>query len=323
MSEAASVPPPLSIFTTADERLSASPRTNIVITGPSGSGKTTLATTLPADETLFVDLEAGTKALGNWRGTVLDVRKVATQLVVHPWQLARALACVMCGPDPAADPNDWGNPYSRVNYDAYCTALGGADVFDRFKYVFWDSATVAGRHSFAWCQAQPEAFSEKTGKPDTRGAYGLHGRELVRWLTTIQHIPNKSTIIAAILNEEVDDLRRVTYSLQIDGGKAKAELPGIFDNIMTLGIFKDSDGKEFRALVCTGVNEWGYLAKDRSGALEMVEPPDLMHVIKKSSTGPRQSETVKTMPAGGPAKPATPGEAPAPQQNGNFNPNNR
>jgi len=328
MSEAEAVPPPAkpSIFTTADERLSAPAKTNLVIIGKSDAGKTTLARTLPAEETLFVDLEAGTKALGDWRGEVIKVREVATQLGVHPWQLSRALACVMCGPDPAADPNDWGNPYSKCNYDAYCTALGGANIFDRFKYVFWDSATVAARHCFAWCQTQPEAFSEKTNKPDTRGAYGLHGIEMVRWLTTIQHIPNKSTIVAAILNEEVDDFKRVTYSLQIDGSKAKTALPGIFDNIATLTRFNDAEGKEFRALVCRGVNDWGFLAKDRSGALDMVEPPDLMHIIKKSSTGPRLGDLVSTMPDGGPQKTAALGEltgGPAPTGNGNFNPNNR
>lgn len=312
------------LITTADERLAREPKTNIVITGKSGSGKTTLARTLDPETTLFVDLEAGTKALADWRGDVLDVRKIATEYSVHPWYLARALACVMCGPDPAADAGDMANPYSKASYDLYCTALGGADVFARHKTVFWDSVTVAARHCFAWCQTQPEAFSEKTGKPDTRGAYGLHGRELVRWLTTIQHIADKSTIVAAILNEEVDDLRRVTYSLQIDGGKAKTELPGIFDNIMTLATFQNSDGKEFRALVCTGVNDWGYPAKDRSGALAMVEPPDLAHIIKKSSTGPRLGQLVNTVPDNcEPEKPrsAEVAVAEAAKSAGGFNPN--
>lgn len=298
------------LITTADERLSKPGRTNMVITGASGVGKTTLARTLPAETTLFVDLEAGTKALADWRGDIFKVREAATKLKVHPWELARALACIMCGPDPAADPNDIANPYSQVNYNTYCQFLGGPEAFAKYENVFWDSATVAARHCFSWCQTQPEAFSEKTGKPDTRGTYGLHGRELVRWLTTIQHIPNKSTIVAAILNMEVDDLRNVTYSLQIDGGKAKAELPGIFDNVMTLAVFKDEQGKEYRALVCTGMNDWGYLAKDRSGALAMLEPPDLTHIIIKSSSGTRRETLVRSVPDD--FKPAAPGA---------FNPN--
>lgn len=304
-------------FTTADERLAAPSRTNIVITGASDAGKTTLARTLPAGETLFIDLEAGTKALADWGGTIIKVREEAAKLGVHPWQLARALACIMCGPDPAAiHPDD---PYSQSQYDLYCQVVGGPENFAQFKYVFWDSATVAARHCFSWCQTQPEAFSEKSGKPDTRGAYGLHGRELVRWFTTIQHIQDKSTIIVAILNAETDDLRRTTYSLQIDGGKAKAELPGIFDNIMTLAKFENEDGTPYRALVCNGINPWGYLAKDRSGALAMMEPPDLMHIIKKSSTGPRLNALKQDIPE---FKPPTPGEAQQ-QGGGGFNPNNQ
>lgn len=312
----------MSLITTADERLARPAKTNLVVTGPSGAGKTTLARTLDPATTLFVDLEAGTLALGDWKGDTLDVRQVATRLGVHPWQLARALACVMCGPDPAADPNDGNNAYSKVNYDAYCQALGGPEAFAKYKTVFWDSATVAARHCFAWCQTQPEAFSEKTGKPDTRGAYGLHGRELVRWFTTIQHIPDKSTIVAAILNQEVDDLRRVTYSLQIDGGKAKAELPGIFDNIATLTIFENSDGKQYRALVCTTMNDWGYLAKDRSGALSMVEPPDLAALIAKTASGKRADVLVREVPQDFQPQARGVAEAPAPAASGGaFNPN--
>ena len=290
-------------ITTADERLARVAKANMFIAGPSGIGKTTLARTLDPSITLFVDLEAGTSALADWGGDVLDVRKQATDLGVHPWELARAIACVMCGPDPAAtNPED---PYSQANYDSYCEALGGANVFDKYKHVFWDSATVAGRHSFGWSQVQPEAISEKTGKPDTRGAYGLHGREMVKWLTTIQHIQDKSTIVLCILNTEVDELRRVSYSLQIDGGKAAKELPGIFDNVMTLASFQTEAGEEYRALVCSKQNQWDYPAKDRSGKLDVLEPPDLTHIINKTASGVRLGELVRSMPTAAEDKPKT------------------
>jgi hypothetical protein len=48
-------------------------------------------------------------------------------------------------------------------------------VLDRYETIFIDSITVAGRLCLQWCRGQPEAFSERTGKPDLRGAYGLHG----------------------------------------------------------------------------------------------------------------------------------------------------
>ncbi len=312
--QAPTAPPFLPFITTAEQRLAQPAKTNMVITGASGVGKTTLARTLPAADTLFVDLEAGTKALADWGGDIFKVRDAATALKVHPWELCRALACVMCGPDPAADPADVGNPYSEVNYNTYCRVLGGPNAFDKYNAVFWDSATVAARYCYSWCGTQPEAISEKTGRPDNRSRYGLHGQELVRWLTTVQHIKDKSTIVAAILNEEVDDLRRVTYSLQLDGGKVKAELPGIFDNVMTLALLPDANGAEVRALICTGINPWGYLAKDRSGALDTVEPPDLSHIIRKSSAGTRREALVANVPAD---------FAPVVAGGGVFNPNNQ
>src|SRR3954469_24840348 len=150
---------------TADERLSRPPKVNIALFGPSGIGKTYQCRTLDPATTLFVDLEAGDLALGDWRGDKIDVRAQANALSVHPWVLARALACVMSGPDPSEPPE---GPYSQASYDMYVNGLGEEFVAGLSKYrtIFWDSITVAARHCFAWAKTQDEARSEKTGKPD-------------------------------------------------------------------------------------------------------------------------------------------------------------
>jgi hypothetical protein len=55
--------------------------------------------------------------------------------------------------------------------------VGGAlENLDRYQTIFVDSITEIARLSFRYAEQQPEAFSERTGKKDTRGAYGLHGR---------------------------------------------------------------------------------------------------------------------------------------------------
>src|SRR5690348_9841958 len=92
---------------TADERLAAPRTINTCILGPSGVGKTTLARTLDPATTLFVNAEAGDLALGKWPGTVVNIREEAQRIGVHPWELARAFACVLSGPDPA----DASGPY--------------------------------------------------------------------------------------------------------------------------------------------------------------------------------------------------------------------
>ncbi len=273
----------------ADDRLKAVPKINIALFGPSGVGKTTLARTLDPKTTLFVDLEAGTLAIQGWPGDVLDVRATATAMGAHPWEIARALALFIGGPDPS----DRDGNYSQAAYDQVAKAFGEHIDLKKYKTVFVDSITVASRECFKWAQTQPEAFSEKKGKPDTLGAYGLLGREMIRWLTHLQHAP-MSIIVVGILDAEKDDLNRWTYTAQVEGSKTGRELPGIFDQVCTLQNFKSEDGSIYRGIVCQQQNEWGYPAKDRSGRLDIIEAPDLGAMIKKIREGKRLDEVIHT-----------------------------
>jgi hypothetical protein len=267
----------------ADERMK---RTNdcvkAVIFGPAGVGKTYQARTLDPKSTLFVDLEAGTLALGkDWKGDVLDIRSTANDMGAHPWELARAIALWLGGPDPA----DQG-AYSRASYEDVCKAFGDPAGHAQYTTLFVDSITVASRMCFQWCQLQPEAFSDKTGKPDTRGAYGLLGREMIRWVTQLQHAP-KNVILVGILEQQEDELKRKHWEPQIEGAKTGRELPGIFDLVMTLQNFEAEDKTQYRAFVTQQQNPWGYPAKDRSGTLELQEPANLGKVLEKIRAGKR------------------------------------
>jgi len=134
---------------------------------------------------------------------------------------------------------------------------------------------------FQWCRGQAEAFSDKTGKSDIRGAYGLHGREMIAWLTHLQHTRGKNVIFVGVLDEKLDDFNRRVFSPQIDGAKTGLELPGIVDEVLTLAEIKDEAGKPYRAFVCQTLNPWGFPAKDRSGRLDIVEEPHLGRLFEK------------------------------------------
>lgn len=285
----------------ADERLAAPAKTNILLVAPIGWGKTFQATTLDPGTTLVVNAEAGDLALGNWRGDVFNIREEAIKIGCHPWELARAMACIISGPDPS----DIGGPYSKTAYDQYCAGIGGPEQFAKYATIFWDSITVASRWSFAWSKLQPQSFNDK-GKPDTRSAYGLLGQEMVKWLTVIQHTPGKSTIAVGILDRLVDDLKRVTWEPQLEGGKTGREAPGIFDVVLT-GADLSADGQQYKAFVCHQFNPYGFPAKDRSGCLEMIEPAELRHngglgaLVNKIRAGKRIDGTLPKVASSEPA----------------------
>ena len=254
---------------TADERLAEVRGVKAAIFGPPGIGKTTLLRTLNSTTSLFFDLEAGDLAI---EGLAIDTIRPRT------WRECRDFAVFIGGPNPALRKDQ---PYSEDHYQAICQKYGDPQVLEKYDTVFIDSITVAGRLCFQWCRGQPEAHSDKTGKPDVRGAYGLHGREMIAWLTHLQHTRAKNVIFVGILDEKFDDFNRKVFVPQIDGSKTGLELPGIVDEVLTLTSLPDDKGVPQRVFVCHTQNSWGYPAKDRSGRLDLLEPPHLGQLIAK------------------------------------------
>jgi hypothetical protein len=287
-------------FVTAEQRIATRHPVNALILGPSKVGKTSLVRQLDPASTLFCDGEAGDLAAGTWPGTMIKIRDEAQRIGMHPWELCRALACIMSGPDPAAstDATRPSHYYGAHWHSQYCQYLGNAEVFAPFNKIFFDSITVASRWSFSWSQGSPDAKT-KSGAYDGLGAYGRHGQEMITWLTNMQHIPGKSIIMVGILDEDLDQFKMPIFTPQIEGSKTSKEIAGIFDEVITLGLFKQENGQiafdmkkgDQRAFIC-GKNPWGVPAGDRSGTLSLLEPPDLAALINKIQAGQRQDGTL-------------------------------
>lgn len=260
----------------ADQRLAAPRSIKGCIFGKSGIGKTSLLWTLDPATTLFMDLEAGDLAIEGWAGDTIRPKT---------WDECRDFAVFIGGPNPALRDDQ---PYSQAHFDVVIARLGDPGQLDRYRTVFIDSITVAGRLCFQWAKGQPEAFSDKTGKPDIRGAYGLHGREMIAWLTHLQHTRSKNIWFVGILDEKLDDFNRKLFVPQIEGAKTGLELPGIVDEVISMVELKDDDGAPYRAFVCQTLNPFDFPAKDRSGRLDMIEQPDLGRLMDKIRNAARQ-----------------------------------
>lgn len=286
---------------TAAQRLARDTGSSVCILGEAGVGKTTLARGLDPASTVFVDVEAGTKALADWPGLVIDQ--------VRTWEYARALACLVGGPDPSKES---GEPYSPAFYHQAVQALPDeARAIESARTIFFDSITALSRLCWGWAQRHPKAMTAKK-QFDKWAAFGILAEEMITALCHMQHRRDKSVVMVGVLEKRKDSLDR-PWAMQVEGQKTEAELPGIFDNIVTLTTLQAQDGTYFRAFVCHKINPWGFPAKDRTGTLSMVEPPDLRALLAKMSAAQRVDSmyygAIPTPPALAPygQQPAAPG----------------
>ena len=263
-----------------EERLTQKKGIKGLILGKSGIGKTSLLHTLPEESTLFFDLEAGDLAVETWKG---DCVRPTT------WSECRDLACFIGGSNKALRDDQY---YSNAHYISICKRYGNRESFDKYETIFIDSITAVSRLCYQWCVSQPQSISEKTGKPDLRAAYGLLGKEMIAWFNHLQHAREKHIWYIAILDEKFDDYNQKIFSMQLEGASTALAIPGIVDEIITLAELKN-EHESRRVFVCQTMNPQGYPAKDRSGCLEIMEPPHLQRLMAKIKEKKRADHSKK------------------------------
>jgi hypothetical protein len=280
------VPPQGMPIITPEMRLAQPPKINVCVFGKAKMGKTTLVKTLPPHEVLFADAEAGTIAFG---GLPIDVFPLRT------WQDCKDLAVFLAGPQPVTDPNA---DYGPAHFNYVCSRWGDPrQVLAKYNYVFVDSITLASQFSFKDACANPLALSPKNGKLDLRGAYGIHGKQMVEWLWVLQRQP-KSIIVVGGMEEKTDDFGKKSWVPLIDGGMAANNLPYVWDVVLTLTSF-DSETGPYRALVTQATNPYGFPAGDRTGCLSPIEPPNLGVIVEKVRSNVRNEFLQTSIPQQG------------------------
>lgn len=270
----------LRVLTAEDRRSPQNSKTSFLIVGPYGVGKTSLLRTLPGEKTLAIDIEGGLKSVDTWAGA-------GPSIPISSFPDFQDLVALIAGPDRAAAGNRF---YSQNHYEHVRSLYAGTEIeeYAKLPVVFVDSITVLTRLAMKYAQQQPEAMSEKTGKPDTRGAYGLLAREVINALQHLQRAPGKIVIFVGLLEKVTDEFNRESWVPQMEGSKAGRELPGIVDQVITMHTFaRTEEGYALdekaveRRFVCQKANPFGLPAKDRSGRLSVTEAPDLGALLTK------------------------------------------
>ena len=125
--------------------------------------------------------------------------------------------------------------------------------------------------------------AEKKATKDPRQAYGAMQEQMADIIRAFRDLPGRHVYMSAKLEKTQDEMGRVLYAPSMPGNKTGQALPYFFDEVLALRIEKDGEGVTQRALMCDSDGLW--LAKDRSGKLDVWEAPDLGAIIAKIQGG--------------------------------------
>jgi len=162
-------------------------------------------------------------------------------------------------------------------YEAY-EFLMGSEEGQQFKSVALDSISEI---------AEVVLSAEKQLVTDKRQAYGELIEKMGGLLRAFRDLPGRNVYMSAKQEREKDEASgAMLYSPSMPGTKLGPQLPYMFDEVFALRVERNVEGETERWLQT--VRDLQVEAKDRSGALEAFESPDLGAIIEKITASPAQ-----------------------------------
>lgn len=125
----------------------------------------------------------------------------------------------------------------------------------------------------------------KTKNKDPRKAYGEVQDQILTLIRNFRDMPQKHVYFSAKQEKVKDEVSGAfLYGPMMPGTKLPQQVPYFFDEVLQLFVYTDPTSKEeIRALRTK--KDFQYEAKDRSGTLDLWEPPNLQHVFDKIIKG--------------------------------------
>lgn len=124
---------------------------------------------------------------------------------------------------------------------------------------------------------------------DPRQAYGAMQEKMIDIIRAFRDLPLNVVMIAKCEKAQDENGRLLNYP-STPGNKLGQALPYMFDEVWAMRIQKDAQGFEHRVIQTQPDYNW--TAKDRSGALEALEAPNLADILAKINA--TQTQTTET-----------------------------
>jgi hypothetical protein len=157
--------------------------------------------------------------------------------------------------------------------EAYQWAISTSVEAKRFKTFGLDSLSEIAEIVLA---------EELRKSNDPRRAYGETQQQMYKLVRNFRDIPGKNVVmVAKEMFIEIGMARCATPLMPSE--KLQLQVPYFFDLVLHMYVGNDSTtGKRYTALHTQSNLNW--LAKDRSGTLDVIEYPDLTNVFKKATS---------------------------------------
>lgn len=166
-------------------------------------------------------------------------------------------------------------PYAEIRtlvdlWEFYRWAAGSAEARNNFSTLCLDSLSEIGEKVLAGSKAVVK---------DPRQAYGELQTQMETLVKAFRDLPGWNVYFSA--KEEVvrNAAGQWIFQPSMPGQKVGPSLPYLFDEVFYLGVAKTPEGVRYRYLMTE--TDGQYVAKDRSGSLDVIERPDLTFVFNK------------------------------------------
>lgn len=121
---------------------------------------------------------------------------------------------------------------------------------------------------------------EMTKNKDPRKAYGEMATRMMNLLRQFRDLPGRNVVFTAKMGRLTDQTTGgIMWGPMMPGQQLDQQVPYMFDEVFHLGLHRGQDGVNYPWLRTQADNQ--YTAKDRSGALQPWEAPDLTAIFQK------------------------------------------
>lgn len=125
--------------------------------------------------------------------------------------------------------------------------------------------------------------NERKFTKDPRQAFGETIIKVINVVRAFRDLPGYNFYVSAKAEYAADEAGRLYWAPMMPGKKLGPQLPYFFDEVFFMGIgeYTDATGKLAKYHYLQTAGDSNRVAKDRSGVLSPMEPPDLGNIIHK------------------------------------------